>query len=267
MRSARDLSKEAISIVGEAIEKYQPRVLYGMFSGGHDSRCAVHVASLFKIFAGCVHINTGIGVEETRDYVRQTCAENGWPLREMRSPISYESLVRKYGFPGPASHQMMYTRLKERCVRQLVRESKIGKYDRILLVAGIRQSESTRRKFREPHQREFCRVWASPLIYWTTEERNQFMHERGFRPNPVVGKLCMSGECLCGAFAKPGERAEIAAAYPAADAEISRLEKIAAECGVPCKWGTRPPKKEKATTDYDADLFSLCWSCSNQRAP
>lgn len=268
MRNISELQKESDEILAEAIDLYKPSVLFGMFSGGHDSRCAVEIASRHHLFAGCVHINTGIGIEQTRDYVRQTCQENNWPLREMRSPITYESLVLKWGFPGPAGHGIMYTRLKERCIRTLVKENKKHSKDRILLVAGIRQDESKRRQKRCAHQREFCRVWCSPLIYWTREERDAFFIAKGFKGNPVVAKLCMSGECLCGAFAKPGERLEIAEHFPEAIKQIEELEAKAFAAGVHSKWGTRPPlKRHKDILSPQQDLFSLCWSCGNQRAP
>lgn len=262
-RSPRDCAWEAIKTLGEAIDIYQPSKVFGMLSGGHDSLCACHFASHAKMFAGCVHINTGIGVEETRDYVRQTCKDRGWPLREMRSRITYESLVLRFGFPGPASHGIMYTRLKERCLRQLVRENKTSRQDRIMLVAGMRYDESTRRMGNaETHHRDGCRVWCSPIVNWTTDERNAFIDFRGWEKNPVVAKLCMSGECCCGAFAHPGERAELRFHYPKVITQIEELEAKAKAAGVHCVWGTRPPKQK--TDREDTPLFSLCSDCAKR---
>lgn len=56
--------------------------------------------------------------------------------------------------------------------------------------------------------------------------------------NEVTDFLHMSGECLCGAYAHPGELQEIEMWYPAVAAEIRALEKEAAERGIPqCTWG------------------------------
>jgi len=255
---------EAHDIISEAIELYQPCTMFGLFSGGHDSLVACHIASRFKLFAGCVHINTGIGVEETREYVRSTCKAFSWPLREMQSKISYESLVLKWGFPGPASHGVMYTQLKERCLRQLVRESKTGPRARVLLIGGARSQESTRRMGNaEPHCREGCRAWCSPIVYWSTDERNDYIDAAKLPKNRVVAKLCMSGECLCGAFAKPGEYLDISHHFPEVAQQIRDLEAKAKAAGVHCRWGERPPRKCSAPTG-EPPLFSLCWSCGNK---
>jgi 3'-phosphoadenosine 5'-phosphosulfate sulfotransferase (PAPS reductase)/FAD synthetase len=255
---------EALGVIGEAIDIYKPSKIFGMFSGGHDSLCAVHVASQFKLFAGACHINTGIGVEETREYVRRTAKDRGWPLLEYKSPITYESLVLKWGFPGPAGHGVMYSRLKERCIRMLTREHKVGPRDRVMLVGGMRYAESTRRMANsEPHHREGCRVWCSPIVHWTTDERNVFIDSRKLPKNPVVGRLCMSGECLCGAFAKPNEIVEIERFYPELAKQIHDLEAKAEACGVHATWGTRPPKKLEEGSG-EMPLFSLCWSCGKE---
>jgi 3'-phosphoadenosine 5'-phosphosulfate sulfotransferase (PAPS reductase)/FAD synthetase len=112
---------EPYKIVETAIERYSPNHVLGLFSGGHDSLCACHIASQHPNFSGVVHINTGIGIEETRQFVRDTCQREGWELLELHPPETYESLVVEHGFPGPAHHYKMYQRLKERCLRQLLR--------------------------------------------------------------------------------------------------------------------------------------------------
>ena len=54
-----------------AIRRYKPVAVFGMFSGGHDSICAVHMAAQRPEFTAAVHINTGIGIEQTREFVRR----------------------------------------------------------------------------------------------------------------------------------------------------------------------------------------------------
>jgi 3'-phosphoadenosine 5'-phosphosulfate sulfotransferase (PAPS reductase)/FAD synthetase len=260
-RSVSDLLAEARSILD------QPTAVYGMFSGGHDSLSAVHVASQHQLFRGAVHINTGIGVEQTREFVRETCRQNGWPLREMmteRIQDRYESLVMRFGFPGPGGHGVMYRRLKERCIRKLVAANKKATGGRSLLVAGMRLDESTRRMGNaEPHSREGFRCWCAPILRWKVDERNAVIDAMGWPKNPVVGKLCMSGECLCGAFAKPDEIVEVEFHFPETAKRIHELEAMAKKAGVHCMWGTPPPKKSKERADQPS-LFSLCWGCGNK---
>ncbi|MFE4969984.1 hypothetical protein [Streptomyces sp. NPDC056660] len=60
--------------------------------------------------------------------------------------------------------------------------------------------------------------------------------------NEVTVHLHMSGECLCGAFAKPNELDEIEFFYPHATKPHRELEREAESIGLTaCKWGQRPP--------------------------
>lgn len=254
---------EAKDILCRAIREFNPSHVFAMLSGGHDSLCASHIASQHPRFSGAVHINTGIGVEETRQFVRDTSLHLGWPLKEYQSHISYRSIVLEHGFPGPAGHSFIYRRLKERCIERLVREHKTHRRDRIVLVTGCRRAESERRMGTAVDiRRQGARVWTAPIINWLPEDKNDYIASHGLKRNRVVDTLCMSGECLCGAFAKPGEIVEIEAAYPKAAAVIRELESAARDAGVHAKWGTRPPQKP----DPRQGSMDLCWSCEAMRA-
>jgi hypothetical protein len=168
----------------------------------------------------------------------------GWPLRWLTPPKSYRELCARFGMPGPGGHNLVYQRLKERCVRQLVRESKRLKKDRVLLISGCRVSESERRMgHTEPIQREGARIWTAPIINWDEQQKTVYQINHGIPRNPVKPVLGISGECLCGAFARPGERQNIERYYPDAYAEILACEEAAAANDQPCRWGEKPAKK------------------------
>lgn len=254
---------EAKAILDEAVELYRPSHIFGLFSGGHDSLCATHVACQHLFFRGAIHINTGIGVEETRQFVRKTCGTQRWPFKEYHPPVAYDDIVTEHGFPGPGGHFYMYVRLKERCIDQLVRDHKQGRDDKIMLVTGVRVEESTRRMGHvEPIVRKGSRIWVAPILNWTTDDKNDYITMNSLERNPVVADLCMSGECLCGAFARPGEMTEIETFYPATAARIRELEAKASAAGVHAKWGTRPPKEQKPLEPMPMEL---CWSCEAKR--
>jgi 3'-phosphoadenosine 5'-phosphosulfate sulfotransferase (PAPS reductase)/FAD synthetase len=254
---------EAAAILDEAVRKFDPSHMFALFSGGHDRLCSSHVTSLHPNFSGAAHINTTIGIEETRRFVRKTSEELGWNLKEYYPPVSYRDIILKQGFPGPGGHRYMYTRLKERCIRQLIREHKVKFHDRILLVTGVRAQESKRRMGHVvPINQEGVRVWVSPIINWSSEDKWNYIERYGLKQNPVVNKLCMSGECLCGAFAHPGELAEIRESFPDTAAYIEKLQEEAAAAGVHAKWGTRPPGKRKQKSDMTG---TMCWSCDAKR--
>jgi 3'-phosphoadenosine 5'-phosphosulfate sulfotransferase (PAPS reductase)/FAD synthetase len=268
-----DKEPTAGEIMAEAICTYKPTHIFGMFSGGRDSLVACHHASQLRGFSGCFHANTGIGIEKTREYVRQTCVDLGWPLVELHPPQSYEDFVRSFGFPGPAMHGMVYNRLKERCVRELIRTHKQGRHDHIMLVSGIRQQESRRRMgYDHPTQKQGSQIWCNPLFYWSKVERDEYIDQHKLPKNPVAEALGMSGECCCGAFAgskgctPEAELARIGIIDPSVPVEIARLAEIAKQNGKPCRWGYPPlPKDEPAIREIlELEIppyMPLCSSC------
>lgn len=282
-----DLVAQAHTLLDEAIsrEVYEAnRCLAGvviLFSGGNDSMTLAH---LFKDRAThAAHANTGIGIEQTRQYVRDTCAAWGLPLIEAypRLGETYRDLVlgrvrvqrgpskgkRPYpgGFPGPAMHYLMFQRLKERALEQVRRELVEYPYQqRVIFLAGRRASESDRRKglaLKDPIERKGSTVWVSPLVNWTKLDLNAYRRIYPDVPeNEVSGLLHMSGECLCGSFAHADELEEIEYWFPEVAAEIRQLEKEVAEAGLDipperCKWGWGAGK------ETPSKVGALCSSC------
>jgi 3'-phosphoadenosine 5'-phosphosulfate sulfotransferase (PAPS reductase)/FAD synthetase len=244
-----------------------------LFSGGQDSTA---LAYMFHeqpdiIYA---HANTGIGIEETRQFVRDTVAGWGRQLIE-KYPIekrTYRDFVLgkatamprpgslRYnselevqeeqqiwvGFPGPPGHSIMYRALKENAMMRVRADLLKGKKkSRVIFIAGIRQAESTRRAKRPAVSRDGNTVWASPLLDWKKTDLNTYRRLHKDMPhNEITDLIHMSGECLCGAFAHENELEELefwAGAKPGIRAvvdEIHALEKEAECAGIArCKWG------------------------------
>jgi 3'-phosphoadenosine 5'-phosphosulfate sulfotransferase (PAPS reductase)/FAD synthetase len=210
----------ARAILREAVRYFDPVRVYACFSGGYDSAAAV-VMTLSTLWWGktawsphecgpgtfprpvdlrVLHINTGIGIEATRQYVRDFCDCRDIPYLEVKTPESYEQIVLERGFPGPAMHAKMYQRLKERAIRIAVREAKVGqpRSRTVLLVSGIRHDESMiRAGYQRCVSKVDAQVWINPL-YWATIDEFRLIRQIYAVPaNPVKDKLGMSGECLC----------------------------------------------------------------------
>lgn len=224
-----------------------------LFSGGDDSTVLAH---LFRRRAThAIHANTGIGIEDTRRFVRDTCAAWGLPLIEEFAGDFYERWVLEHGFPGPAMHHRMYTRLKERQLRKAVRRlNRIlrSRENRVIFLAGRRREESTQRRTIPAHERIGSVIWVSPLVDWTKADLANYRKRFPDCPrNPVSVNLHMSGECLCGSYAHEGELDEIGFFYPSFVAYIRDLEQRALEAGVPpdrCQWGRpRPGEADNST--------------------
>ena len=240
-----------------------------LFSGGNDSSVLLDLMVRLGAATHAAHANTTIGIEQTRQFVRTRCAELGVPLLERTAPVTYRDLVLDQGFPGPAQHFKMYQRLKDRALRQVRRELVTNGYrQRVLFVAGRRRAESTRRNGIPEHERVDSVIWASPLANWTKDDLDAYRERFQVPRNPASEKLGMSGECLCGAFAEPGELHRIRHYYPEAAAEIEALEaELAAQDRIPperCRWGWGAYREGRGG---DRKVGPLCSSCDARSDP
>lgn len=260
-----------IELIDKAVEMFNPTHVFGLFSGGHDSLCATHVAAQHPRFTAAAHINTGIGVPQTREFVRQTCKDQGWELSEYKATDlgqNYKDLVLEFGFPGPFHHRKMFNRLKERCIRQLIRDHKKKHRDKIMLISGCRSQESERRMgTTQPIQEDGVKIWCAVIHDWSKKDCNKYIEEQGLPQNPVVLKINKSGECLCGAFARKGELDQLIEHYPEVAEKIRRLEEEVQAAGFPWGWEDGPPdwwkNKDNRQLLFDemTDPPPLCWSC------
>jgi len=212
-----------------------------LFSGGNDSNVLAHLMRGHITHFG--HANTGIGIEQTRQHVRDVARSWDIPLLEFPGD-SYRELVLERGFPGPGQHFKMYQRLKERALRKIRRELVThSRKERVLFIAGRRRAESSRRESREipEFEVEGSVVWVSPLVHWTSADMRAYRERFPDTPtNEVSAMIHMSGECLCGAFAAKGELDEIGFFFPEVRSEIEVLEAEVEAAGIPeprCRWG------------------------------
>lgn len=267
-------------MLDQIVKQYNPRYIISMFSGGHDSLVATHIASKHPNFSFALHINTGIGIEQTREFVRHTCSEWNIELREYKAtentkadgspdPVYYENLVLDYGFPGPHGHQMMYNKLKERQLRRVMRDLKLKRSDKVVLVTGVRSQESMRRlrNIKDPLQIDGKKLWVAVIHDYSKRQVNDYIQQNNLTRNPVVDMLHMSGECLCGAFAHKGELDEIKFWFPDMGAYIEDLERRVIDAGFPWGWEQGPPTWWKGVKHGQKFLPGgfeemLCMSCN-----
>ena len=263
------LVEQAHYIVDKAWELAEGRMSAGwcvLYSGGNDSTILAHMMRHRADYA--VHANTTIGIEATRQFVRDTCAGWGLDLIERTAPVSYRDLVLERGFPGPAMHYKMFQRLKERALEQVKRELVTKpRRERLLFIAGRRRNESRRRANIPLMETDGSAIWARPSAMWTKEDMGMYraVADRDGDPvpfNSVSDALGMSGECLCGAFAQDGELDRIRLWYPETAAEIDQLEADVRAAGIKepfCRWGHGQGKPTEKTGP-------LCTSCNLQLA-
>jgi 3'-phosphoadenosine 5'-phosphosulfate sulfotransferase (PAPS reductase)/FAD synthetase len=256
----------ALAVLDEAVDKHEPSGVYALFSGGHDSLTSTALAAKHSSFTAAVHINTGIGIEETRWFVRETCALYDWPLIELKALAGeYERLVlTRGGFPyGVQAHNSMLYYLKQKPLAEWFRTLD-GK---VAFVTGIRRNESLRRMgagISVPIRPDGRKVWVSPILDWTAVDCGRFIDDEGLRRNEVVDFLHRSGECLCGALAQEAEIHDIVTWFPEAAARIQALEKQCEEAGlVACVWGKAARRLNEGQQGLfpKSDFAPLCTSC------
>lgn len=276
----------AVGRINSAIETFKPKMVIGLNSGGHDSLSCNLVASKASRFDGCLHVNTGIGIEATRDFVRATCERQKWTLREYKAientkadgtpdPMDYDAIVRRYGFPGPDAHRFMYIQLKQRSIERFLRDVGASPSSPVLFISGARTEESKRRMGNtKTEPSNYGRsVWLNAIHDWTKSDTNALIDGLKVERNIVVDLIHKSGECLCGAYAEPGELEELGQ-WPQTRPAYDRIKSLQSEVmqRFPWKWEEAPPgwwnEKNDGQTfllDYD-DLEAwdqpLCHRCN-----
>jgi 3'-phosphoadenosine 5'-phosphosulfate sulfotransferase (PAPS reductase)/FAD synthetase len=246
----------------DAMMAHRPTHVFALFSGGNDSTVLTHWAKrqLGRRLDAAVFIDTGTALPGVREFAERFCADREIPLRIYEAGNAYNEMVGKHGFPGPAGHRYAYVLLKERQVATLVREHKQRPRDRIMLLTGVRRSESVRRMgTTEAVKRERTKVWVAPLLDWTDADVRAYREQYALPESDVAAFICRSGECNCGAFAAPGEREMLISSYPAWWRE--RMAPLEASTGR--TWGERPGVEPRGA---EARIGGpLCTDCDQLR--
>lgn len=203
-----------------------------LFSGGNDSLACTHYimekTDLPVEFV--VYLDTGVGLPENEEYVRDICNKFDWDLEVVETTESYEEIVKEHGFPGPASHKYMYIMLKERALHALNRKEKYYG-TRCGLYTGVRQHESKRRMghVKEVHEGNVF-DWYAPLYDWTDDDVEEYREKYNLPENPTYKKIHRSGDCFCGAYAnRDGELIDLEAHYPEMYDKLMEIEEAVKE--------------------------------------
>jgi len=212
-----------------------PNHIYAAVSGGDDSIVALYFAyhSPHIELDGIVHIETGIGVPETKEYVEKTADKLGLDFYAVgegnaRYPHeSYDFLVMKFGFPGanPIAHSQIQSNLKDKPFNRF--ESTLD--GDVALISGVRKLESDRRydKLTDLAENGFKEVknilWTSPIVEFSDADLRQYKDEHDIEENLVSATLNSSGECLC-TYEDRHRLTDLQTFYPHVAQRIFRLE-------------------------------------------
>lgn len=233
-------------IIQVGLDKFNPKNVLVGFTGGGDSLTLLHLMLESGIPFKPFFCNTGIGIKEQWQFIRDYCKKLNLDLIE-QTPVykTYKQMVLSNGFPGPSAHLIMFSNLKEKSIK-FINDSFNGD---AMFVTGVRVSESERRKINVTAEVQFYPKqkikWCNPIINWDNDDKEEFLTARGIKPSPVSEKIGFSGECLCGAYAKKGEFDRIKEHFPETAKEIKDIEDVLFWVGYTWGWNENPPSGKK----------------------
>lgn len=251
---------------------------YALFSGGNDSLVATHVAMTDPEtdVDRVLYLDTNSGLPENLDYVRETCAEYGWPLVVAKAPITlYEFATGEgpgdrgdFGFPGPGDHSWAFRYFKERQLGHIAGEHD----DPPRYYTGVRSHESGRRMQTvdgEYDDRRERWVYINPIHDWRDERVTDYRDDHDLPVNPVADRIGGSGDCYCGSFeSRTEELVELDAHYPGHAEWLRETEaRVQEQLGTDTQyayWGFGKLSKAELRAllaENDDAQMSLCSSC------
>jgi len=256
---------------------------YVAYSGGKDSGIALDfIAKEFpQYFKGVVFVNTGIGTQTTIDFVENYCKEHGYKLYHLHAedvkrkrdtevgkigePFDFEHLVMAYGFPQQALHTVTMRWLKLFSIRKFIFE-RIAKGEKPAIISGIRKNESARRKTKaKKYLYNDGKMWfVSPLFYKSNDWVMRYFIENDIKRSPVYNTLHISGDCLCGCFAREEELELLKMFHPEVYNKIKKLEQKLKTCGSDNAkkhptWGTHGQTTVESDDETEGYICNDCF--------
>lgn len=243
-----------------------------LFSGGHDSLVSTHYCMENGETDAVLHLDTGTGIPENKEYVKDVCREYDWDLYIRSAEKTLKEFAIEWGFPKPSSHSWAYRYFKYHVLGSVASDIYCGTPE---FYTGVRKEESDRRMdtITSKRQEEKNWVWVAPIMDWTKEDCEQYIRENGLPRNPVVENIHRSGECFCGAFGtRDEELIDLEAHYPDhAEWLLNVEEEVQEEIGTEedyCWWGIggMDSRETKALIEEgDHGGLVLCQDCVSQQ--
>jgi len=231
-----------------------------LLSGGQDSTAAAYRTAAEHDPDLVAYLDTGTGLPAVREHCERVADDLGLQLWTLRTHEQYEDMVQEYGFPGPASHQYAYIKLKERQLGKLA--TLTG--DELHLWTGVRRDESQRRMGQvEEVQRADRWTWHAPLHDWSKAEVVEYIEEVGAPEADLWETLGRSGDCFCGAYGSPEELLDLrAAGYDDHAAWLESLEENVYRDDEKGRWAWAALSDVEARAErVSSDVAPLCSDC------
>ena len=251
---------------------------FALVSGGYDSDTALDITVRHAPFRleGVVCIDTGIAVRATHEFIRRRAQQYRLPVyqpRNRREGERYIDLIRRFGPVGPPLHtKVMYANLKEKPLRRWASTlpGSVG------FISGVRQDESDRRLTTVDadginDDPPVGTVWLAPLAQWQGIDITHYRSAHDLPDSPVVERLGMSGDCLCGAYAHRDELELLRTHFPRTYLQLVVCELVAVVQAIGGEidhryafWGHGGMDDRTIDALTDTEQASLCQHCAHR---
>ena len=150
-----------------------------------------------------VYCDTSTGLPENLDWIREVCAEFGWPLEVLPPKLTLLEFALRYGFPKAPAHLWAMRYFKEHPIEAFAAET-----DTRTFYSGVYRHESDTRYTRvdgEATDRGTFE-YRSPCHDWKEYQFDDYVQDHGLPCNPHADCLGRSPDCYCCAV---GSRDEV----------------------------------------------------------
>jgi len=261
---------ESISIIEQAIEKYNPSNVFVAYSGGRDSAIALDIATKIFSHVQVMAIDTGLAHDKWRSIVERNVGQYKNTSLTIVEGLSWEWFsgnVLEYGFGyTPRQHSIYYRMLKERAINSLIQSSKTHYYDKIAFITGVRRAESTKRLKTPDVMCVGARVTINAIAHYDNLRAKEYhaLNLPNYH-NDCYSDIGNSGDCACN-WTLGIKLADLEKTSPNLFEKMKALSDESLERGGWC-YGTRPPRELAELDNRGEDMpnDSLCISCYSKR--
>lgn len=197
--------KTCEQILDECYAEHKPSLIIASYSGGYDSMVMTHKAVQWAKANNAplltIAVDTRLHADGWIEYITESAKALGCERLEIvqsRRFNEWPEYIRKGGFVyTPSGHTAYFRMLKEAAFRDVIQMYKKHLHDRIMMVTGMRRSESRNRANTPEYDRSGAGVWCNPLVYWNEFEIQSYRVKHNLPENPFYHHGLGSGDCQC----------------------------------------------------------------------
>lgn len=171
---------------------------YALFSGGYDSLVSTHKEMETGDAEAVIYLDTSSALPENTEFVKEVCAEFGWPLHVLPPTLTLKEFALRYGFPKSGAHSWAFRYFKAHALGRFTTTLD----DRPEFVTGVYRHESDRRFQNVDSRIQERDRWdyRSDLWNWRPHQLEDYRQDHGLPESDAVEALGRSGDCFCLAY-------------------------------------------------------------------